>query len=250
MPETSELTDLESDVARDRVALSKSLDTLAVSLSPDRIATQVSATASHYGGEISQQLLSTARANPAALALVGTGIALLMSGAGQRREPGPRPQPNTPTRTPATPATPATPTVQPVASKGPSAKRLRAALDHGLDRLPPKARKQIRKARLAAIHIQEDLERRAAKLSRASQEGVAAQPLVAGGLAFGLGAIAAALLPQTRQEDALLGEKRDALMAEARDILQQEMRSLANKGETALHEQVSKGRDALHASLN
>ncbi|UWR67690.1 hypothetical protein K4K95_13255 [Phaeobacter inhibens] len=244
MPETSELTDLESEVARDRVALSKSLDTLAVSLSPDRIATQVSATASHYGGEISQQLLSTARANPAALALVGTGIALLMSGAGQRREPGPRPQPNTPTRTPATP------TVQPVASKGPSAKRLRAALDHGLDRLPPKARKQIRKARLAAIHIQEDLERRAAKLSRASQEGVAAQPLVAGGLAFGLGAIAAALLPQTRQEDALLGEKRDALMAEARDILQQEMRSLANKGETALHEQVSKGRDALHASLN
>ncbi|AUQ48934.1 hypothetical protein PhaeoP83_00625 [Phaeobacter inhibens] len=244
MPETSELTDLESDVARDRVALSKSLDTLAVSLSPDRIATQVSATASHYGGEISQQLLSTARANPAALALVGTGIALLMSGAGQRREPGPRPQPDAPTRTPATP------TVQPVASKGPSAKRLRAALDHGLDRLPPKARKQIRKARLAAIHIQEDLERRAAKLSRASQEGVAAQPLVAGGLAFGLGAIAAALLPQTRQEDALLGEKRDALMAEARDILQQEMRSLANKGETALHEQVSKGRDALHASLN
>ncbi|UWR44298.1 hypothetical protein K4L04_13570 [Phaeobacter inhibens] len=244
MPETSELTDLESDVARDRVALSKSLDTLAVSLSPDRIATQVSATASHYGGEISQQLLSTARANPAALALVGTGIALLMSGAGQRREPGPRPQPNTPNRTPATPTT------QPVGSKGPSAKRLRAALDHGLDRLPPKARKQIRKARLAAIHIQEDLERRAAKLSRASQEGVAAQPLVAGGLAFGLGAIAAALLPQTRQEDALLGEKRDALMAEARDILQQEMRSLANKGETALHEQVSKGRDALHASLN
>ncbi|UWR99344.1 hypothetical protein [Phaeobacter inhibens] len=244
MPETSELTDLESDVARDRVALSKSLDTLAVSLSPDRIATQVSATASHYGGEISQQLLSTARANPAALALVGTGIALLMSGAGQRREPGPRPQPNTPTRTPATP------TAQPVANKGPSAKRLRAALDHGLDRLPPKARKQIRKARLAAIHIQEDLERRAAKLSRASQEGVAAQPLVAGGLAFGLGAIAAALLPQTRQEDALLGEKRDALMAEARDILQQEMRSLANKGETTLHEQVSKGRDALHASLN
>ncbi|AFO92371.1 hypothetical protein D1822_13255 [Phaeobacter inhibens] len=244
MPETSELTDLESEVARDRVALSKSLDTLAVSLSPDRIATQVSATASHYGSEISQQLLSTARANPAALALVGTGITLLMSGAGQRRESGPRPQPNAPTRTPATPA------IQPVASKGPSAKRLRAALDHGLDRLPPKARKQIRKARLAAIHIQEDLERRAAKLSRASQEGVAAQPLVAGGLAFGLGAIAAALLPQTRQEDALLGEKRDALMAEARDILQQEMRSLANKGETALHEQVSKGRDALHASLN
>ncbi|AUR04699.1 hypothetical protein PhaeoP72_02750 [Phaeobacter inhibens] len=241
MPETSELTDLESEVARDRVALSKSLDTLAVSLSPDRIATQVSATASHYGGEISQQLWSTARANPAALALVGTGIALLMSGAGQRRESGPRPQPNAPTRTPA---------IQPVASKGPSAKRLRAALDHGLDRLPPKARKQIRKARLAAIHIQEDLERSAAKLSRASQEGVAAQPLVAGGLAFGLGAIAAALLPQTRQEDALLGEKRDALMAEARDILQQEMRSLANKGETALHEQVSKGRDALHASLN
>ncbi|AUR00088.1 hypothetical protein [Phaeobacter inhibens] len=244
MPETSELTDLESDVARDRVALSKSLDTLAVSLSPDRIATQVSATASHYGGEISQQLWSTARANPAALALVGTGIALLMSGAGQRRESGPRPQPDAPTRTPATRA------IQPVGSKGPSAKRLRAALDHGLDKLPPKARKQIRKARLAAIHIQEDLERRAAKLSRASQEGVAAQPLVAGGLAFGLGAIAAALLPQTRQEDALLGEKRDALMAEARDILQQEMRSLANKGETALHEQVSKGRDALHASLN
>ncbi|AUQ55291.1 hypothetical protein [Phaeobacter inhibens] len=244
MPETSELTDLESEVARDRVALSKSLDTLAVSLSPDRIATQVSATASHYGGEISQQLLSTARANPAALALVGTGIALLMSGAGQRRAAGPRPQPDVPIRTPATPA------VQPVASKDPSAKRLRAALEHGLDKLPPKARKQIRKARLAAIHIQEDLERRAAKLSRASQEGVAAQPLVAGGLAFGLGAIAAALLPQTRQEDALLGEKRDALMAEARDILQQEMRSLANKGETALHEQVSKGRDALHASLN
>ncbi|AXT34961.1 hypothetical protein D1820_08230 [Phaeobacter sp. LSS9] len=244
MPETSDLTDLESEVARDRVALSKSLDTLAVSLSPDRIATQVSATASHYGGEISQQLWSTARANPAALALVGTGIALLMSGAGQRRDASARPQSNAPAQTPVTP------TAQSVASKGPSAKRLRAALDHGLDKLPPKARKQVRKARMSALHIQEDLERRAAKLSRASQEGIAAQPLVAGGLAFGLGAIAAALLPQTRQEDALLGEKRDSMMAEARDILQQEMRNLADKGETALNEQISKGRDAVHASLS
>ncbi|ATG40521.1 hypothetical protein [Phaeobacter piscinae] len=244
MPDAPDLTDLETDVARDRVALSKSLDTLAVSLSPDRIAAQVSATASHYGGEISQQLWSTARANPAALALVGTGIALLMSGTGQRRAAGGVPQQPTPAHPRVVSAEHA------VASTGPSAKRLGAALDYGLDKLPPKARKQVRKARLTALQIQEDLERRAARLSHASQKGITAQPFVAGGLAFGLGAIAAALLPQTRQEDALLGEKRDALMAEARDIMQQEMRKLADKGETALHDQVSKGRDALHASLN
>ncbi|WP_405117422.1 hypothetical protein [Phaeobacter sp. BS23] len=40
------------------------------------------------------------------------------------------------------------------------------------------------------------------------------------------------------------------MMAEARDILQQEMRNLADKGETALNEQISKGRDAVHASLS
>ncbi|MFV1443237.1 MULTISPECIES: hypothetical protein [unclassified Phaeobacter] len=247
MSDDTDLTELETEIARDRVALSKSLDTLAASLSPERIATEVSATASQYGGEISQQLWSTARANPAALALVGTGIALLMSGAGKRRDPEGQAQP-------AAAATSAemahVPSPDAGQRKSPSARRLRAALDHGLDKLPPKARKQVRKARLSAIQIQEELERRAAKLSRASQDGIAAQPLVAGGLAFGLGAIVAALLPQTRQEDELLGAKRDALMAEARDTLQQELRKLANKGETALHDQLSQGREALEASLN
>ncbi|APG48026.1 hypothetical protein [Phaeobacter porticola] len=250
MSDETDLNTLETDVARDRVALSKSLDTLASSLSPDRIAAQVSATTSHYGGEISEQLWSTARQNPAALALVGTGIALLVSGAGQRRPApsGPAAQSNATAHGTATELA-ARPNTQTAAETGPSARRLRAMLDHGLDKLPPKARKQIRKGRLAAIEIQEDLERRAARLSRASQDGIAAQPLVAGGLAFGLGAIVAALLPQTRQEDALLGEKRDALMAEARETMQQELRKLADKGETALHDQVNKGRDALHASL-
>ncbi|MFV1463540.1 hypothetical protein VWX97_03845 [Phaeobacter sp. JH18-32] len=250
MSDDTDLTELETEIARDRVALSKSLDTLAASLSPERIATEVSATASQYGGEISQQLWSTARANPAALALVGTGIALLMSGAGKRRDPKGQAQPAGPVTASTSAEMAHVPSPDAGQRKSPSARRLRAALDHGLDKLPPKARKQVRKARLSAIQIQEELERRAAKLSRASQDGIAAQPLVAGGLAFGLGAIVAALLPQTRQEDELLGDKRDALMAEARDTLQQELRKLANKGEAALHDQLSQGREALEASLN
>ncbi|MEL6518313.1 MAG: hypothetical protein AAFQ39_11385 [Pseudomonadota bacterium] len=234
MPDGS-ISDIERRVAADRAALARSLDLLSNTLSPDRLKEEAARTAETYGTDISRQLWDATRENPAAFALVGAGIALLVSGTGRRADDD---------------AVRAPQAVDPVAAmdgfdarvaaadaqiraestglteENLSAGRMRAALDRGLESLPPAARQRVRKARLAAIRAQEAVERRAAKISRQSADIVHKQPIAVGAAAFGVGALLAAVLPNTRREDALMGQHRDALMRDARAALHAEMEAV------------------------
>lgn len=235
MPD-GKLSDIERRVAEDRAALARSLDLLSDTLSPDRLKAEASRTAESYGTDLSRQLWDATRENPAAFALVGAGLALLISGAGRRDD-----------HDAAVQEFKAVPPAEAMAGfdarvaeadakmradstglteETLSAGRMRAALDRGLDALPPAARNRVRKARLAAIRAQEAVERRAKRVSRQSADMVTKQPVAVGAAAFGVGALVAAILPNTKREDALMGSKRDALMREARVAMAQELEAL------------------------
>lgn len=223
----SDLDKLEARVAADRAALSHSLADLTDSLSPRSVGARLDALAKGYGGEIGRQVYDVARSNPAAVALVGTGLALLATGTGktQRAPETTAPQGNFDTRVRAADKAMRREMTGEMSSR-PSAAQLSAALDRGLDRLPPKARDRVLKARKSAIAAQERVEAQARRAYAKSQRGYMEQPLAAGALAVGLGAIVGALLPGTRQEDRMLGARRDALMDDARAILSEEMEKL------------------------
>ncbi|MEO0751331.1 MAG: hypothetical protein AAFY25_05975 [Pseudomonadota bacterium] len=247
-----DLDTLETRVARDRADLVQSLDALSATVAPQRIATEVSQTASSYGGEIGRQAWAAARQNPAAFALVGTGLALLVSGAGKRRVQDDSPAPS------------------PVASgdtfegfdervakahekkrqdmTGTSteihdAARLRSSLERGLDKLPAAARSRVIRARRAALQAQEKLEATAKATARKTGTLAHQQPLVVGAVALGLGALVGSLLPGTRKEDDLLGARRDALMQDAETALRAEMDHLRRTAQTSL----DKGMNAAEA---
>lgn len=226
----SDLETLEARVAQDRDALARSLDTLTDTFAPDRLASQVSASIKGYGGELGGQAVQAAKSNPAAFALIGAGVALLLSGAGRSaKSHDSAASPNAMSdgfdeRVAKADATmKAEMTGQ---SMSTSALHLRAAIDRGLDKLPPKARQRVLKARVAAVEAQERVERAARKGAAEVSKFHDKQPLVVGALALGAGALIAALLPRTEREDRVLGARRDALMAEAERVLSEEISAL------------------------
>lgn len=228
MPDVDEL---ETRVAQDRAQLAHSLDRLTDTVSPERLTKNINATAREYSGEIGRQAYAAARSNPAAFALVGAGLALLLTGGGTARS---RSAPQA-----ATPETAMDGFDERVAkadaqikakatgrSFNPTALRMRAALDRGLEKLPSKARNRVLSARKKAIEAQERVEAEARRVARKSKQLHNDQPLAVGAVAFGIGAVIGALLPGTRTENEWLGAKRDALMAEARMALAEEMDAL------------------------
>ncbi|MEL6585119.1 MAG: hypothetical protein AAFY65_11445 [Pseudomonadota bacterium] len=222
---------IEAQVARDRAALSRSLDALTDAADPERASAQISAMAQSYGGEIGRQTWDAARQNPAAFALVGAGIGLLLTGTGKRPDQGTA----TPTAVPPHQAmegfdarvaeadTTLKQEMTGMSDVSLSASRMRAAMDHGLDKLPRHARKRVLQARQTALQAQERVEAKAAKLARRSRTFMDEQPLAVGALALGLGALVGAMLPSTKREDELLGAHRDAMMRSAQDALQEEL---------------------------
>lgn len=232
MPEGS-LDGLEDRVTKDRAALAESLDALSRTLAPQHL----SRTAEEYGSQMIRTVTEQARDNPAAFALLGAGLVMVLTGAGRRTQSdaleapvppggvGAIPAPGTEARVgPVTGPSDRSPGAQSAdGSHRVSAARLRAAMDHGLDKLSPAARNRVRRARQRVIDAQEALERRAGKAARQSNAFVRSQPIAAGALAFGFGAIAAALVPGTRAEDRMMGSRRDALMAEATLAFEREL---------------------------
>lgn len=235
---------LEKEVQQDRERLAASLDKLSHTIAPDNVKTQIAAAAESYGGEIGRQAWTAARENPAAFALVGVGLGLLLTGTGTRPE-RPDQLERPPTQDPAFADFDARVAVADTDMKKEMtgmtdttsrAARLRAALDKGLDKLPAGSRERVVKARKAALRAQEKLESQAERVARKSRTFAHDQPLAVGALALGVGALVGALLPGTRREDELLGAQRDALMEDARRVLSEEMEKLHDAASDRLEE--------------
>ncbi|MCF6445869.1 hypothetical protein [Nereida sp. MMG025] len=230
----ADLDHIEHRVAADRARLARSLDALTDTVQPQGLADQVSDVVASYGGTLGNQAWDAARTNPAAFALVGAGLSLLLTGPG---------------KPPATQDTPVA--VDPMtAMDGFDARvaqadhaikkdmtgeadmdteierstRMRQALDAGLDALPDAARARVRKARQAALDAQDKLTDHARQNSTRAQTLHQQQPLAVGAIALGMGALIGAMLPPSRKEDEWLGTQRDALLRKAQATLENEMR--------------------------
>ena len=245
---SNDLNQLESDIQQDRSMLEQTLSQLTTALSPERISSSVAREIDARGGALGQTAMDMARANPAALLLVGAGVAAMLA--------GPRkPNPEAPYDVRADRA--AVGELQDDALTGefdrrvaaadaamddePRAPKLRAALNAGLANLPEPARRRVIKAREAAIEAQEKVDRQAAIAKRKARSFHQRQPLSTGAVALGLGAVLAAVLPRTRVEDNLMGEQRDALLQQAELTLRDEIARARATGEAALREGLDAG---------
>jgi ElaB/YqjD/DUF883 family membrane-anchored ribosome-binding protein len=239
----SDIDHISQQVEADRARLARSLDALTDTVNPQSLAQDVSSAATDIGGEIAQKAWNTLRENPAGGLLVAIGVGLLASGVQQRPAPE-----RAPPRAATEPTTAMTGFDNRVAAadaamraemtgeieRPPKAFRMKAALETGLDKLPPKARQRVVQARQAAISAQESIEKQTRRAARKTKGFAYEQPLVASALALGFGVLAATLLPGTRREDALMGKRRDALMADARNALEEELLKAKHQAQNKL----------------
>lgn len=222
---------LEQQVEADRRRLAAALSGLTGAVAPQAAAQQLAAAASGYGGELGRQALAAARRNPAGLVLAGAGLALMFTGTGRRpRHAAPAPAAVPPAaamagfdaRVAAADAA-IKKEMTGMSDESLRTSKMRETLNAGLDALPEAARKRVLAARSAALQAQEKVEAHAARAAARGRSFYDDNPLAAGAIALGLGALIGALLPATRREDELLGAHRDALAARAEAALREEM---------------------------
>lgn len=239
MPATDRL---EQQVDADRRRLAASLSGLTGTLAPQPVTDQLTAAARSYGGQLGQQAVSAAKRNPAALVLAGAGLALMFTGSGGRaHRSAPLPAAVPPeaafagfdSRVAAADAA-MKKEMTGMSEENFRASKMRETLNAGLDALPDAARQRVLKARTAALQAQEKVEAHAAHAAARGRTFYDQNPLAAGAIALGLGALIGALLPATRREDELLGAHRDALAAKAEAALREEMDKLYQKASAKL----------------
>ncbi|MDC0656643.1 hypothetical protein N6L27_01370 [Leisingera sp. SS27] len=233
---------LEQQAQENRRRLAVSLSGLTGALSPRHVTEQLTATAHGYGGQVGHEVMSAAKRNPAALLLTGAGLALMLSGTGSRPKAPPAECVAVPPekaftgfddRVAAADAA-MKQEMTGMSEENVRSSKMRETLHAGLDALPDAARKRVLKARTAALHAQEKIEEQAARAVAQGRTFYDRNPLAAGAIALGLGALIGSLLPPTRREDELLGAHRDALAAKAEAALREEIDKLYHKASAKL----------------
>lgn len=228
----SNIEKIAAEVQADRARLARSLDDLTDTVQPRKISDDVTRVATDMGGDLAQKAWGTVRDNPAGGLLISIGLGLLS--AGPNRSAAPAQQPAAVDPDDALMGFDERIAAADAAMAPPEASRLKAAIDTGLDQLPPKARTRVIKAREAAISAQETVERKARRAVRKTTGFVHDQPLTVGALALGFGVLTGTLLRGTRREDDLMGHRRDALMADARRAFEEELQNAKQQASKAL----------------
>ncbi|MDC0737850.1 hypothetical protein N6L24_06145 [Cognatishimia sp. SS12] len=253
----SDTDKLQKQVEEDRRRLTASLSGLSDTVAPQTLGEQLSAAAHGLSGEFSRQALTAAKRNPVALVMAGAGLALMFANNTARTQPR---QPAPPTAVPPEQAfigfyerVEAADAAMKKEMTGMSTEsyrtsKMRETLNAGLESLPESARKRVLKARKAAIKAQEQVEAHAAHAAAQSRTYYNQNPLSAGAIALGLGALIGAMIPSTRREDELLGTHRDALAAKAEAALHEEMDRLHEAASASLKK--STARDPNRTALN
>lgn len=242
---SKDLHTLEEEANQHRSHAQTALSGLIQAISPAKLGTQAVEGASSVSEDVAAKAIQHARANPAGLALIGIGAALVALNA-------PKPQTQAEQGSEADRIAKADARMKTKSqvranTPAPSASKMRKMLDAGLDRLPKDARDRVIEARLKAIDAQETVERNARRMSAQARDAHQSQPFATALAAAGIGALIGGLLPSTRTEGALLGAKRDQLLRTADAALRAEIADLEARGKEAVQAAATEGKKAFDA---
>ncbi|MDB2407170.1 DUF3618 domain-containing protein [Jannaschia sp.] len=247
-PKTAEL---EAEIAEERNALADSLSQLTSQLSPENLVSSVGETLKSQSDELAHAVVRGAKDNPAALALVGAGLAwLLMSKSTSDQQPTTAVAYDTRPYEPvagfrngsgedaafkARVAAAEAALREPHASDDPSmfdqaksfmrrsAAEMRSTIYEGTSELGDLARERVIDARRKALLAQERAEHQGRVAQARSKTFYSENPLAVGAGVVALGVGVAMALPRTQVEDDTFGAHRDALIAEADRVMHEEM---------------------------
>ncbi|WP_170831349.1 DUF3618 domain-containing protein [Jannaschia faecimaris] len=267
MSKNQSTDEIERDIEGERVALARAVEELQRQLSPDAIAIQALSVLRSNSGDMVGSIVRQARENPLALAVTGAGLAWLITGPAARSNatvgsPDPKvdydrsEHPKAPGLRRSTPdesfetrvghahkeSHSYDPTIradpeqssETETNTAPGDCSLRDRLMEGTEMMTDAARDRVIAAREAAIAAERRLEAQARDYGSAGKDAFEGHPLMGALVAFGVGALAGALLPRTRVEDRNLGAARDHAQKEAESVYRAEAAKLrARMEETA-----------------
>lgn len=257
MTNDSKRAEIEADIAAERNALASSLSDLTAQFSPEGLVSSVGETIKAQSDELARTVVRGARDNPAAVALVGAGLAWLLLGPKSEDGPSkPFDSRSNPTvggfRHDANPEefeqrvdaaesalrteTSGTETTGTRGFLDRSAAQMRETLQEGTEKLTEAAKVRVIAARERAIIAQMELEAKADRIGAKGRSFFHDQPLLVGVEIAAVAAAAALALPRTRTEDEAFGAHRDALLSEADRVLHDELRKAGLMAEAAVDE--------------
>ena len=223
---------LEHQADRHRAQAGSALSALFGAIAPSRIGHTAVERASNVTESVAQSALRQAQQNPAGLALIGVGLALVALG---KTKPDPTTAYGTESERIARADARIEQRTRIQSGTTPQdASSMRKVLDKGLDKLPPAARERVMQARLKAVDAQESVERQARKMRATMSAAHQDNPLVTAVAVAGVGALVGALLPSTRIEQDMLAAKRDQLLRNAESLLREEVAELERRGQAAV----------------
>jgi ElaB/YqjD/DUF883 family membrane-anchored ribosome-binding protein len=255
--------EIERDVERTRSDIEDTVEALREKMSVGQIVDEASRYLRHSGGsEAMSNLAAQAKANPMPLALVGIGLAWLMSGRGQPairsyvgshegygahagdgssfRNVGSR------LGETAGSAKDAVSGTGRKAGEAVSSRMHQAgdAASQTYGRVSDKASETYGRMSEHASDTYDRMSDRAGRAQRSISELVESEPLILAGLGIALGAAIGAMMPATRTEERLMGDKLDEWKDEAADMARSEWektKSVARDAASAAQAEVEKG---------
>jgi ElaB/YqjD/DUF883 family membrane-anchored ribosome-binding protein len=241
--------EIERDVERTRSDIEDTVEALREKMSLGQIVDEAGRYLRNSGGsEAMHNLAAQARANPLPLALVGIGLAWLMSGRGQPamgyssyssgsyagngssfRDAGSRIGET------------AGAAKGTIAEKGRKAGEAASSTMHQVGEQASHAYDRVSDT---ASQSYERMSDQASRAQRRMSELVENEPLILAGLGLAVGAAIAALMPATRTENRLMGDKLDEWKQEAGDMAREEWekaKSVAKDAASAAEREMEKG---------
>ncbi|MEM1130350.1 MAG: hypothetical protein AAGH83_07480 [Pseudomonadota bacterium] len=194
--------EIAEEIDAERDALAEALGELQGRLSLDGLLSGLDNVKSRTGA-LGDTVGDTVRKHPAAVALAGAGLALLLYGLNR-------------------PSSHRDPEEKEDAAETPNAEDLRDQLMEGTEDLTPEALTRVVEARLQAIDAQRHMEGRADAEAPITGGLVKSHPLLIGLIGAAVGTAIAAFMPRSREDWDDLRARRDKLFADAEALFERE----------------------------
>lgn len=250
--------EIESDIERTRAEVSSTIDAIQSKLTPGQLMDQAVAYArTSLPADFGSNLSNAVRDNPIPVALVGIGLAWLMASGrnadGQARQ---RRQAVRYAETDLATGEQQEGTMHRAASRiGETGRGLKDKTSEIGHRISDSTSAVTGRAREMGQGARE----RISAISSRSQQGyyrtrdslshmVDEQPLAVGALGLAVGTLLGALLPGTRREDEMMGEKRDQMVGRASEVLREQTMHAKETAQRAMDEKMDADRDKADGS--